>query len=258
MDFVRLDWDGGIATITLDRPKALNALNGQTLKELESAIAAVAANTAARALIVTGAGEKAFVAGADIAEMSSYSATQARAFAELGHRTFAALESLAVPTLAAVNGFALGGGLELAVSCDLIYASNTAKLGVPEVTLAVIPGFGGTQRLPRLLGPMRARELVFSGEMVDAEKARSMGLVLEVLEPAALVPHVKKVAETIAKRGPIAVAQAKRVMRAGAGMSLADACELERQGFAALFGSADQIEGMKAFVEKRPAQFVGQ
>jgi enoyl-CoA hydratase len=257
MEFVRLDIDGAVAVLTIDRPKALNALNRQVLEEMDEAIARVSHDAALRALIVTGGGEKAFVAGADIGEMQSYTTAQALMFAQLGHRVLGALEALHVPTIAAVNGFALGGGCELALSCDLVYASEKAKLGLPEVTLAVIPGFGGTQRLTRLLGKARAKELIFTGEMIDAAKAKEIGLVLDVLPPAELLPHCKKIAATIAKRGPLAVAQAKRVIEHGADLPLKDACELERQAFALLFGTADQREGMKAFFEKRPAEFKG-
>lgn len=257
MEFVRLEIDGAVAVLTIDRPKALNALNQQVLKELEAAITQVSHNVALRALIITGGGEKAFVAGADIAEMQTYTTAQALMFAMQGHRVLGALEALHFPTIAAVNGFALGGGCELALACDVIYASEKAKLGLPEVTLAVIPGFGGTQRLTRLVGKARAKELIFTGDMIDAAKAKEIGLVLDVLPPADLLAHCKKIAATIAKRGPVAVAQAKRVIEHGADLPLKDACELERQAFALLFGTADQREGMKAFVEKRPADFKG-
>ncbi|MEW6430459.1 MAG: enoyl-CoA hydratase-related protein [Myxococcota bacterium] len=257
MEFVRLEVEGAVAVLTIDRPKALNALNQRVLKELDEAIATVAHDTSLRALIVTGGGEKAFVAGADIGEMAQYTTAQALMFAQLGHRVLGALEALHIPTIAAVNGYALGGGCELALSCDLIYASEKAKLGLPEVTLAVIPGFGGTQRLTRLVGKARAKELIFTGDMIDAAKAKEIGLVLEVLPPAELLAHCKKVAATIARRGPVAVAQAKRVIEHGADLPLKDACELERQAFALLFGTTDQREGMKAFVEKRPADFKG-
>lgn len=257
MDFVRLELDGAVAVITIDRPKALNALNQQVLRELEEAITRVAHDGALRAVILTGAGEKAFVAGADIGEMTQYTTAQALIFAQMGHRVLASLEALQVPTIAAVNGFALGGGCELALACDLIYASEKAKLGVPEVTLAVIPGFGGTQRLTRLVGKARAKELIFTGEMIDAAKAKEIGLVLEVLPAAELLGHCRKVAGTIAKRGPVAVSQAKRVIEHGADLPLKDANELERQAFALLFGTSDQREGMKAFVEKRAAEFKG-
>lgn len=254
-EFVKLEFDGPIALITIDRPKALNALNQQVLAELDAAVTQVIAHPDTRAVIITGGGEKAFVAGADIAEMASATPTQALALTTRGHQVFARLEALHVPTIAAVNGFALGGGLELALACDLIFASEKAKLGLPEVTLAVIPGFGGTQRLTRLLGRARAKELIFTGEAIDANRAKEIGLVLEVVAPDALMARCKAVAHTIASRGPIAIAQAKRVIEAGADLPLRDANELERQAFALLFGTDDQKEGMKAFLEKRKAAF---
>jgi enoyl-CoA hydratase len=254
MNFVRLELDGPVATLTIDRAAALNALNSQTLSELEQAIASVASNPALRVLIVTGAG-RAFVAGADIAEMANYSAVQALAFSQQGHRVCAALEALPLATIAAVNGFALGGGCELALACDLIYVSDKAKLGLPEVSLGVIPGFGGTQRLTRLLGRSRAKELIFSGEHVDATKAKEIGLALDVLPLGDLLEHCKKIAATIAKRGPVALAQAKRVIDHGADLPLSAGNELERQAFALLFGTGDQKEGMAAFLAKRPAEF---
>ena len=257
MDLVKLDVDGTTAVITIDRPKALNALNQQVLGELEQAIKQVAGNAALRALIVTGGGEKAFVAGADIAEMAGFTTAQAMAFGELGHRVLDSLEALPIPVIAAVNGFALGGGTELALACDFIYASEKAKFGLPEVTLAVIPGFGGTQRLTRIVGRARAKEIIFTGDLFDAAKAKEIGLALDVLPADQLLGHCKKIAATIAKRGPLAVAQAKRVVDAGAALKLADGNALEREGFATLFGTADQKEGMAAFVAKRPAEFKG-
>jgi enoyl-CoA hydratase len=257
MHFVRLEVDSGIALLTIDRPGALNALNAATLLELEAALRMVEQEPSVRALIVTGAGEKAFVAGADIAEMVAYTTTQALAFAQLGHRVLAALEALSIPTLAAVNGYALGGGCELALACDLIYAASTARLGLPEVTLGVMPGFGGTQRLTRLVGRARAKELIFTGEPVDAARARELGLVLEVVPPGELLGHCRRVAATIGKRGPIAVAQAKRAIDQGADLSLVAGNELERQAFGVLFGTADQKEGMAAFLAKRPPAFLG-
>jgi enoyl-CoA hydratase len=252
---IRLETEDALAILTIDRPKALNALNSKTLQELESALNSLPPT--ARALIVTGGGDKAFVAGADISEMASISAAQAREFAALGHRVFHTLEQLPLPTIAAVNGFALGGGCELALACDLIYASEKAKLGLPEVSLGVIPGFGGTQRLTRVVGKMRAKELVFTGERLDAAKAKEIGLVLEVLPAEQLLAHCKAVAGKMLKNGPLAISQAKRVIEFGADQDLRAANELERQGFAVLFGSEDQKEGMKAFLEKRPANFSG-
>jgi enoyl-CoA hydratase len=255
---VKLEMDGPIGVITIDRPKALNALNTRTLTELEQVLDAVAIDRTIRAVIITGSGERAFVAGADISEMVNFQPESARRFAALGHRVLEAIEALPFPAIAAVNGFALGGGCELALACDLIYASEKAKLGQPEVNLGVIPGFGGTQRLTRLLGKIRAKEIIFTGEMIDAAKAREIGLVLEVLPPDRLLPHCREVAQRIAEKGPLAVAQAKRVIQYGADADLHSANELERQAFAVLCGTADQKEGMRAFLEKRKPAFTAE
>jgi enoyl-CoA hydratase len=254
---VRLTIEGTTAVLTVDRPKALNALNTATLEQLEKALASVATQPLLRGLIVTGAGEKAFVAGADIAEMVSLTLAQSLAFGALGHRTFDALERLHCPTVAAVNGFALGGGCELALACDLIYAAETAKFGLPEVSLGIIPGFGGTQRLTRLVGRARAKELIFTGDMVDAARARDIGLALDVVPGAQLMDHCRAVIGRIAKKGPLAVAAAKRVIDQGADGTLAAGNALEREAFAELFQSADRREGMAAFLEKRTAAFRG-
>jgi enoyl-CoA hydratase len=259
MDYENLLWrvEDGVAVVTVNRPKALNALDSATLAELGRAFDAAGQDRSVRALVVTGAGEKAFVAGADIARMSSMSVSEARRFAEEGHRTFARLEALPIPTLAAVNGFALGGGCELAMACDLVYASEKARFGQPEVNLGIIPGFAGTQRLSRRVGPMRAREIIFTGEMIDAARAKEIGLALEVLPPDQLLGHVVAQARKIAARGPLAVAAAKRLVGEGADLPLAAACQLEQQAFALLFATDDAREGMRAFLEKRPAAFRG-
>ena len=254
---IRLEFEGEIAILTIDRPKALNAFNTKALQETELALRFLAHNTQLRALIVTGGGEKAFVAGADIAEMANFTPAEARDFAGVGHRVFHQMETLSIPTIAAVNGFALGGGCELALCCDLIYASEKAKFGLPEVGLGVIPGFGGTQRLTRSVGRTRAKELIFTGDIIDASKARDIGLVLEVLPPDKLMAHCRTVAQKMATKGPLAIAQAKRVIEYGADGDLRSANELERQGFSMLFGSEDQREGMKAFLEKRQPSFKG-
>jgi enoyl-CoA hydratase len=249
--------EDGVGVATVHRPQALNALNARTLADLGAVIDAVAADRSVRALVLTGAGEKAFVAGADITQFTSMSPLDARRFGEEGQRTFARLEALPVPTIAAVNGFALGGGCELAMACDLVYASEKARFGQPEVNLGIIPGFGGTQRLARRVGIMRAKELVLTGAMVDAHKAKEIGLALEVLAPERLLPHCLEVARTIASRGPLATAAAKRVIEAGADLELGTACRLELEAFALLFSTADAKEGARAFVEKRPAQWKG-
>ncbi len=245
-----------IGLATFNRPAVLNALDAQTIDELGEVVGEVERG-AARALILTGAGDKAFVAGADIAGMARMSAGEARRFAERGHAVLERLERLPVPTVAAVNGYALGGGCEVALACDLVYASEKARFGQPEVNLGIVPGFGGTQRLPRRVGPMRALEILLTGDTYDAARARELGLVLEVLPPDQLLPHARRQVKKILARGPLAIAQAKRLLYAGAGLPLGSANELERQGFAALFASADAREGMRAFLEKRPPRFQG-
>jgi len=247
--------EDGVGIATFHRPKALNALNSATITELGQALEAVDADRSVRALVVTGSGEKAFVAGADIAEMAALSPLEARRFAERGERTLARLEALAVPTIAAVNGFALGGGCELAMACDLVYASDRARFGQPEVNLGLIPAFGGTQRLARRVGPARALEIILTGEMIDAAKAKEIGLALEVLPPDQLLPHALQIARKIASRAPAAVALAKRTLHAGLAVDTVTAGELERQAFSLLFGTEDTREGLKAFLEKRPASF---
>ena len=247
--------EGSIAILTVNRPKSLNALNGKTLREMTQAVRELADQS--RALILTGAGDKAFVAGADIAEMAPMTPWSAREFSELGHVLTALLEDIPCATIAAVNGYALGVGLELAVACDMIFASENAKLGLPEVTLGVTPGFGGTQRLVRLVGKLRAKEIIFTGEMVDAQTACRIGLVNEVVPQAQLLAHCKKVAAKIAERGPLAIARAKRLVERGYDMPLRAANRQEAETFALLFDPQDRAEGMKAFLEKRPARFVG-
>ncbi|HEU4406944.1 MAG TPA: enoyl-CoA hydratase-related protein [Polyangiaceae bacterium] len=257
-EFVLVERDGALVTLTLNRPDKLNALNATLIGELTDAFASLSAEASPpRALVLTGAGEKAFAAGADIAAMANLGAPAARAFAAAGHRLGEAIEAAPFAVLAAVNGFALGGGCELALACDLVYASEKAKFGQPEVNLGVIPGFGGTQRLPRAVGPQKAREMVLTGATIDAAEAKRVGLVCEVYPPAELLAKVRETAAVIAQKGPLAITAAKRVMRAGADVPLPTANELEAQAFAALFGSDDQREGMSAFLAKRPAHFHG-
>lgn len=247
----------GVGILTFNRPKVLNALDAKTLSELGEVIALVEGDRSVKALVLTGTGEKAFVAGADIAAMSRMTPTEARAFAEGAHRLLERLERLPIPTIAAVNGFALGGGSEVALACDLVYASENARIGQPEVNLGIIPGFGGTQRLTRRVGKMRALEIVLTGDHYDAARAKAMGLVLDVLPLAGLLEHAVAQARKIASRGPVAVALAKRAVHAGADADLGVANELERQAFAASFATDDAREGMKAFLEKRAANFQG-
>jgi len=256
-DVVLVERTGTIATVTVNRPDKLNALNKHVVAELHRVFSALAAeDEPVRAVLLTGSG-KAFVAGADIAEMATMTPVQAKRFAESGQELCALIEGLPFPVIAAVNGFALGGGCELALACDFIYAAEGAKLGQPEVNLGVIPGFGGTQRLLRRVGIAKARELIFTGDMVTAEQALGFGLVNAVFPLAELVSKTRDAALRIASRGPLAVASAKRVMRHGEGLDLSSACELEAQAFAGLFGSEDQTGGMKAFLEKTKPTFRG-
>jgi enoyl-CoA hydratase len=259
MAYENLLWavQDGVGVLTFNRPKVLNALDARTIEELGEVVGLVERDRAVKALVLTGAGEKAFVAGADIAAMATMTPAQARAFAERAHGILERMALLPVPTLAAVNGFALGGGCEIALACDLVYASATARFGQPEVNLGIIPGFGGTQRLSRRVGVMRALEMVLTGDHYDAARAKEIGLVLDVLPPAELLAHVVAQARKIGSKGPVAIALAKRAVHAGADASLQVANELERQAFSASFGTDDAREGMRAFVEKRAAQWKG-
>ena len=247
----------GIYLLTVNRPQALNALNAATLKELTYAVRQIAADADLRVLLVTGAGEKAFVAGADIAEMRLLSAEQALAFSATGMGVMQALETLPVPVIALVNGYALGGGCELAMACDWVIASDRAVFGQPEVNLGIPPGFGGTQRLTRLVGRARALELVTTARQVKADEALALGLVTRVVPPAELRETGLAIARTIAAKGPVAVRLAKQAVQRGQDLDLANACAYESSLFALAFATADQKEGMCAFVEKRAPRFNG-
>lgn len=250
MAFVNVTKEGAVATVTISRPEALNALNDEVLAELEKIITDLDADKAVLVAVVTGEG-KAFVAGADIAAMADMDAARARAFAENGQRVFLKLERAHFVTIAAVNGFALGGGMELALACDMRYASSKAKMGQPEVGLGVTPGFGGTQRLPKLVGPGKAMYLLTTGEQVDGARALELGLVNGVFEPEELVPKVKELAEAIAKKGPTSLAMVKRAAHEGLTLSVEEGCKLEAELFANCFEGGEGNEGMKAFLEKR-------
>ncbi|MDF2695034.1 MAG: Enoyl-CoA hydratase [Labilithrix sp.] len=249
--------DGALVVLTLNRPDKLNALNAELLSELDVSLAALSGDPSITCAILTGAGEKAFAAGADIAAMLEMPTEQARHFSELGHRICSRIERAHFPVIGAINGFALGGGCELALACDFLYASEKAKLGQPEVNLGIIPGFGGTQRLARRVGIARARELCYTGDTINAEEALRIGLVNAVVPHGELMAKVKDVAGKIAKKGPLAIAQCKRVIFSGEGVPLDNANALETQSFAMLFGTNDRREGMAAFVEKRQATFRG-
>lgn len=254
---IRLDRDGAVVTVTIDRARALNALDGRTLDEIAGAVAALAADASARAVVITGGGEKAFVAGADIAAMESMSAVEAREFSARGQAVFHSLEALAVPVIAAVNGFALGGGLELALACDMIFASDTARFGQPEINLGIVPGFGGTQRLPRRVGIARAREMIYSGDMIDAAEALRIGLVNRVYPAAELLARSVEFAAALGAKAPIALRLAKAAIASGVDLDLANACRYESEVFAVSFSSDDRREGMAAFLAKRKANFTG-
>ncbi len=248
---------GPIRLVTINRPKALNALNAQVVGELTEVVEETAISDTVRGLVLTGSG-KAFVAGADIKAMSDMNPGEALSFAGKGHALGEELNAIGIPVIAAVNGFALGGGCELALACDFIYASSKARFGQPEVKLGVIPGFGGTQRMLRRVGQARALELCMTGEMIDAAEALRIGLVNKVVAPEALLETALKTAETIASMGPLAISKVKEVIHEGANKSLDDANLQEQTAFASLFASADQKEGMAAFMEKRDANFKGE
>lgn len=244
-----------VTTITINRPDKLNALNSTVIRELTRAVYDIGSGT--RAAIITGAGEKAFVAGADIAAMAEMTTTEAKAFSDAGHRLCSHVEQSSVPFIAAVNGFALGGGTELALACDFIYGSDKARFGQPEVSLGLMPGFGGTQRLARRVGIGRARELIYTGAHIKAEEALQLGLINRLVPAAELTEAVTQAAQKIASQAPLAVSASKRVMALGADADLRTACELEATAFAGLFGTKDMKEGTRAFVEKRKHQFEG-
>ena len=250
-DILLRERDGGTVVLTLNRPDKLNALNEALVLALFAAVLELDADAGVRAVILTGAGEKAFVAGADIEAMAGMTSAQAKAFADLGHSVGERMEQAHFPVIGAINGFALGGGCELALACDFLYASDRAKFGQPEVNLGVIPGFGGTQRLPRRVGLGRARELCFTGDLIDATEALRIGLVNAVVPAGELLARARATAKKIESKGPLAVAQCKRVMLRGQDVPLPVANELEAQAFASLFGSEGQREGMATFLAKR-------
>lgn len=242
--------DGYTAIVTINRPDALNALNVETMKELGEAMGALGADSDVAAVILTGAG-KAFVAGADIAELSTMGGMESREASQLGQKAFSLIENLPKPVIAAVNGFALGGGLELAMACDIRIASSKAKLGQPEVKLGVTPGFAGTQRLPRLIGFGRAKELLLIGEPIDAQTALAYGLVNKVVEPEDLMEAAKTMAGLIASRGPAAVALVKACVNKGYDAHIDTGGAYESEAFGLCFAVGEAPEGMKAFFEKR-------
>ena len=254
---ILLETEGSVATITVNRPKVLNALNHQTLEELAAAFDEVKRDALVRGLIVTGSGEKAFVAGADINELAEMKAMQAKDVAFFGQQTFARLERLGKPSIAMINGFALGGGCELALACTLRTMSTSAKLGLPEVSLGIIPGYGGTQRLSRIAGPGVAREWILTGGMISAEDAYRVGAVNKVFEPQDLAEGTRKLLGTILTRSPVAVRLAMETINRGLNMSQQEGEIIETDMFGLASTSEDMKEGMAAFLEKRKPEFPG-
>jgi len=246
-----------IAVIKFNRPKALNAINPTVITEVSDALDAIKADTSIKVLILTGEGDKAFVAGADIATMKEYTPLQGKYFSAQGHELFFELESLAIPVIACVNGFALGGGCELAMACDFIYAADSAKFGQPEINLGIIPGFGGTQRLSRLVGKAMAKELCMTGVMISAQEAKDIGLVNKVFPKEALWEETIKVAKILALKGKVSMRAVKETINRGYDQDLRTGCHMESDAFGMCMASEDAKEGMGAFLEKRRAEFKG-
>jgi len=255
METIRLDIKSGIALVTIDREAKLNALNAVVLKELGEIFLKLKTNDKVRVIVITGAGEKSFVAGADISQFPSMSSEDAELFAKRGQAVFSLIESSLKPVIAAINGFALGGGTELAIACHLRFAAENAMFGQPEVKLGVIAGFGGTQRLPRLIGKGRALDLLLSGRMINAADALSMGLVNGVYPQAELMPEVEKYAIALMEQGPVAQAQTLRAVYEGTEVALKDGLDVEAAAFQDVFKTEDRVEGTTAFLERRPAKF---
>ncbi|MHB8076929.1 short-chain-enoyl-CoA hydratase [Desulfosporosinus fructosivorans] len=252
-----LEQNGAIAVLTINRPKALNALNADTLTELSTVLDELGRDSSVKVVILTGNGEKAFVAGADIAQMKDLNSLEGRRFGQLGQATFRRLELLPQPVIAAINGFALGGGCELAMACDIRLASETAKFGQPEVTLGLTAGFGGTQRLPRLVGTGIASELLFTGDLIDAQEAYRIGLVNHVYPLETLMEEAQKLANRISGRAPAAVQLSKSAIQRGSNMDLDSAQAYEAEVFGLTFSTQDQTEGCTAFLERRKPVFEG-
>ena len=249
--------EDGIATITFNRPKTLNALNADLLEEFSQALDEIAADEDIRVLILTGAGEKSFVAGADITELAAFNPLQAKRFAEKGHALLNRLQTLPIPVIAAVNGFALGGGNEIALACDFIYASDNAMFGLPEINLGIIPGFGGTQRLPRLVGKNMAKEMILTGKMISANEAVTVGMVNQVCSPEKLMDEVSQTAKTMASKGKVSLRAAKQAINSGMNVDLVSGAGIEIDAFAMCMASPDAKEGTRAFLEKRKPDFKG-
>lgn len=256
-EVIQLIKENGVATITLNRPP-MNPLNSQVFKELNNAVDEMQSDPSIKAVIITGSGTKAFAAGADITEMANLSPIEVYHFSQTSRFTFEKLENLGKPVIAAINGLALGGGCELALCCDFRLAADTAKFGQPEINLGIIPGAGGTQRLPRLIGVAKAKELIFLGEMFDASVALSLGLVNKVVLADALLEEALKLAQKLASKPTVAMSMAKSAINTGVNLDIASALTLEVQCFVTAFASDDRKEGVGAFMEKRKPSFTGQ
>jgi len=247
----------GIGVLTINRPKALNALNWDTLKDLGSFVENDLPKEELRVLIITGSGEKAFVAGADIAQMSEMNSSEFKEYVDYAHKVYGIIEDSPCPSIAAINGYALGGGCELALACDIRIASEKAKMGFPEVKLGIFPGWGGSQRITRIMGNGKAKELIYTGEMVSAQEALRLGLVERVVPHEVVMKEAKELAESIAKRAPLAISAAKKAINTGSEMDLETALDLEKALIISCFDTDDRAEGMKAFLEKREPEFKG-
>lgn len=256
-DNIIFDVAEGIATITFNRPKALNALNGELLDEMADALDKIEEDEDIRVLVLTGAGDKSFVAGADITQLATFNPLQAKMFARKGLQTIGRLQNLAIPVIAAVNGFALGGGSEMALASDFIYASENATFGLPEIKLGIIPGFGGTQRLPRLIGINKAKEMIYTGKLITAAEAEKIGIVNRVLPADALMEETLKTAREIAAKGKVSLRAAKQAVNSGLNVDLATGCLIETDAFAICMASVDGKEGTRAFIEKCKPKFNG-
>src|SRR5215831_511985 len=257
LENIRFEKKNAIAYVTVDRPKVLNALNMATMEELRAAFHDIKNDASVRVVILSGAGEKAFIAGADIGELAQHDAVSGKEYTHRGQSVLNLIENLGKPVIACINGFALGGGCEIAMACTMRLASENAKLGQPEVKLGIIPGYGGTQRLSRLVGKGIAMQLVLTGEMISAQEAHRIGLVNEVTAPAELLSRAEAIAQKIIANAPLAIQYAMEAVNHGLELSLAEGLYLEATLFGVCCATEDKTEGTKAFLEKRPAQFKG-
>lgn len=254
---IKFEKDGAVAIVTIDRPKVLNALNDETIAELDHCFTAIAGDKTILCVILTGGGEKSFIAGADIGELATCDVISGRIKSDKGHAFLFKLENLPQPVIAAINGFALGGGCEFSMACDIRLASEKARIGQPEVNLGIIPGYGGTQRLARLVGSGKAKQMIMTGDFITAEEAHRIGLVDEIYPPDELMPRAKEMAQKIASKGPLAIKAAKEAINLGLDVDLKSGCKHEATLFAGLCASEDMKEGLNAFLEKRKAEFKG-